>query len=192
MTKQDPSITKTQPIPEELIVNRDNKAKQNGRQKHILLSKKVWAAFMTVFISGIAIGAMSIQLYMNNKMRHTPQADRAKIRIISHMSNELNLSPDQKVKAEEIITIMTTQLSELRKEQTPKIQSVIQSSFDDINKLLNKEQKQKFIEMQKRVKSCRGGRGNSGRNMRKYDSKDKYPERKGMNRHKSTHKRERE
>ncbi len=165
MTRQDPSTTKTQPIPEGFVSCASNKSAQQFKQKHTLLSKKVWAAFMTVFISGITIGAMTIQLYTNNKKKEHSHEDHIKMRILTHISDKLNLSAEQSVEAEKIMTKMTTQLIEIKESQMPKIMIIIQSAFFDINKLLNEEQKKEFIEIYKRLKASRS----------KKDKYSKYP-----------------
>ena len=146
-----------------------SKAPLPGQQiKHsghsLLRSKKIWFAFITVFISGAAIGGSCVAFIL--KPSHhcistpAPANDMVQKRIIPHMTKTLNLSREQQDKAENIMMKMSTQLREIRKQQAPEIQKIIQSSFANIEKLLNEEQKVKFIEMQKRIKSCRGrGRG---------------------------------
>ena len=160
MTTKDTSATKTAPIPDETY---NNAAKY---QKLPLLSKNLWTAFITVFISGIVIGAVSIQLFMDRKIKRYFLPEHIKTRILSRITNELNLSPAQRKEADQIITKMTNQIGEIRRSQTPEIQAIIRSSFSDITKLLNKEQKKKFIHMQEKIRSCQGRSRGMSRGLR--------------------------
>jgi len=153
VTNSDSNITKTQPIPEEIIKNSEKHAHMHGRRS---LSGKLWFAFITVFISGAAIGAVCIVAIMHNKIRRekdTHHPDFIKMRIISHISKELNLSPEQQQEAEKIISIMSKKIFEIRKAQQPEIQNIVKSSFSQIEDLLKNDQKIKFNKMQQRVGS---------------------------------------
>lgn len=123
-------------------------------QKLPLLSKNLWTAFITVFISGIIIGAVSIQLFMDRKIKRYFLPEHIKMRILTRITDELNLSPEQRRDADKIITDMTTRIADIRRAQAPEIQSIVQSSFADISKLLDEEQKKKFVQVQQRIQSC--------------------------------------
>ena len=136
-------------------------------QKLPLLSKNLWTAFITVFISGIVIGAVSIQIFMDRKIKRYFLPEHIKMRILSRMTEELNLSPAQRRDADQIITKMTKEIAKIRRSQAPKIQSIVQSSFADVSQLLNAEQKIKLIAMQEKVHLCQGrNRGVSARGLR--------------------------
>ena len=173
MTKQDSNSTATQ----EINTKTHMSEKVHSNSKHILLSTKVWAAFMTVFIAGIVIGAMSIQLFINSKAKRHKPPGYMKMRILSHITNELNLSPEQRTDAEEIMTQMTNKITAIHKEQAPRMQAIIQSSFAELEKLLNEDQKIKFQEIQKRVQACR--RGGCGPQRRSEFNKMNGPKRRG-------------
>ena len=155
MTDSESNITKTQPIPEKRVKGADAVAEVHCKKSGLKLrSKKLWFAFITVFISGMAIGAVCVITIMHGKIkRHGggPPPEMIKMRIISHMSKELNLSSDQKEKAKKIITAMSTKLFEIRKAQQPEIQEVVKLSFSNIEKILNKEQKIQFNKMYKQI-----------------------------------------
>jgi len=158
VTDQESNITKTQPISESTVDRANSDAaihKGKTALKH--RTKKLWLAFITVFISGAAIGSVCVMAIMQGKVKHYEGVnphEMIKMRIISHMSKELNLSPEQKDETEKIITAMTKKLFEIRKAQQPEIQNIVKSSFSNIDKILNDDQKIEFKKMQRKVGSC--------------------------------------
>lgn len=135
-------------------ISEENCKNASRYQKLPILSKNLWTAFITVFISGIIIGAASIQLFMDRKIKRYFLPEHIKMRILARMTDELNLSIKQRRDADKIITDMTRRIAVIRRSQAPEIQRIVKSSFKDISELLNEEQKQKFIKLQKRIESC--------------------------------------
>lgn len=121
--------------------------------KKFIKSKKMWFAFITVFISGVLIGVVAGvggTLFVGYKCLHGPGMGGG--RLLSHMTRQLDLTPEQKLEVEKIMKRMSEQLNETRNEQYPKIKNIISSSFKDIENLLDEKQKLKFTEIRERVK----------------------------------------
>ena len=130
--------------------------------KKFIKSKKMWFAFITVFISGMIIGAVGVMAIacIGFKKFHSGPG-MARMRILSYMTKELELTPEQKVEVEKIMTGMSTQFNELRKEQYPKYKEILTTAFSDIEKLLDEKQKVKFKELQEKMKKWHHGRRSS-------------------------------
>ena len=125
-------------------------------------SKKIWGAFILVFISGIMIGAISAFIMHHHIMKKNHQKPEIKMKMMMrHLDSELNLSSDQKEQITPILEAMSLQLKTIHLEQRPKIKSIIGDSFAKINLLLNDEQKLKMKTM--KIKRHRmGGAGGRG------------------------------
>ena len=125
-------------------------------------SKKIWGAFIVVFISGIMIGTASTFVLHHYIMKKVPQKPEIKMKMMMrHLDSKLNLSLKQKEQITPILDSMSLQLKTINLEQRPKINSIISDSFAKINLLLDEEQKVKMKTM-KLKKYRRGGAGGRG------------------------------
>jgi len=125
--------------------------------KNLIKSKKTWIAFVVVFLSGIAIGlvvGMAVKETPEKKKKQKHQS-MMKIRLLRHMSEKLQLTPDQKKNVDTILTAMTKNISALQTEQRPKIQSIIEDAFSEIGNILTEDQKTKMLTFQKRMSRLR-------------------------------------
>ena len=120
-------------------------------------SKKMWIAFVLVFLSGIAIGLVAGMLVKKTPQKRSEQKHHGmmKMRLLRHMSKELNLTSDQKKNVDTILISMTKDISAYQTEQRPKIQSIIESAFAEIDKILTVDQKTKMLKLQKRMPKFR-------------------------------------
>ncbi len=72
--------------------------------KKFIKSKKMWFAFITVFVSGMIIGGIlgvGGTLLVAYKCLHGPGIGRG--RLLSHMTRQLDLTPEQKLEVEKIL-----------------------------------------------------------------------------------------
>lgn len=120
-------------------------------------SKKIWGAFILVFISGIMIGAVSSSLIHHHMMRK-PQRPKMEM-MMRHLDSELNLSLEQKKQITPILKEMSLKLKTTHLEQRAQIKNIIGEYFAKINLLLNDEQKVKMKTMKIKKHRMRGPRG---------------------------------
>ena len=135
-------------------------------------SKKIWGAFILVFISGIMIGAVSAFVLHHNIVKKIRQKPEIKMKMMMrHLDSELNLSLKQKEQITPILKEMSLRLKTIHLEQRPKIKTIIGESFAKINLLLNDEQKVKMKTM--KIKRHRmggsGGRGHQPRSKHNFN-----------------------
>lgn len=88
---------------------------------------------------------------------------------LDRLSQQLNLSAEQKEKIKPILENQANQMKSLREDTSTsredrraKFMELQQKTHDDINAVLNKDQQKKFEEMRSRMMQRRGGRGGPG------------------------------
>lgn len=154
--------------------------------KKPLKIKKIWIAFSIIFLSGIIIGALG-GLFLSKKFASQNERrwrqGRVKIHLLRRMSDELQLSEDQKLSVEKILGDMTKNINDIHAKQRPVIKDIIDDSFAAIDQVLNDEQKVKFAEMQQRMAKFREKhrydrerRNRGGHERRQYDGAPLPPE----------------
>jgi len=115
------------------------------KKKDIIL----WSAFISIFIAGIAIGAGSVYLISqknkpvktSNKKLPIPMMNK---RILDRLSKDLNLNDKQKENADKSIRKMITEIEKIHSTQKPKIETIITTTFSEIEATLDENQKKKF------------------------------------------------
>ena len=122
--------------------------------KNLIKLKKIWIAFIVIFFSGIAIGIVcGMALKHSLSKKKCRQHGIMKMRLIRHISSELKLTSDQQASVDKILSTMTEHVSALHAEQRPKIRNIIETAFDDIDKVLTEKQKIRMAELKKKM-SC--------------------------------------
>lgn len=76
-------------------------------------------------------------------------------RSLAHMTENLNLTPEQKAKVQPIIDQATPQIEQIRREAMQKTKTVMDNALGQIRPLLTPEQQKQFDASQ----NSRGGRG---------------------------------
>ena len=84
-------------------------------------------------------------------------------RSIEKMTDQLNLTPDQKAKVQPIIDQLKPQIESIRREAMEKSKAVMDNAMSQIRPLLTPEQQKKLEEAKNDRKSGREGGGRHGR-----------------------------
>jgi Spy/CpxP family protein refolding chaperone len=78
---------------------------------------------------------------------------------IERMTDQLNLTPEQKAKAQPIIDQARPQIENIRREAMQKMKAVMDNAMDQIRPLLTPEQQKKLEEVKNERKMGRDGHG---------------------------------
>jgi len=108
---------------------------------------KVRVAAAVIFLLGFAAGALTLNVY-RAWARQNPPTPASKI---DRIAKELQLSPDQKTKMEQIFNDTREQLRGLRKESEPKVAEIRKQADERFQQTLSAEQWQKFQELRKEM-----------------------------------------
>ena len=130
--------------------------------RYSLKPSKIVFAFISVFLSGIALGiggtlfVSSLKKKKNDDHKKTHRgAVYAKMRIMTHMRRELDLTDLQEKEISKIISDMSKKLQDIKRRQLPLFAEIISGSFSRIETILNDEQKKKFENLRKRINHSR-------------------------------------
>lgn len=122
---------------------------------NLMKSKTMWIAFAIVFVSGLAIGTVVGMMIKNRPPapgnREAQFQDMIKFRLIRHMDEELEFTPIQQAKAEKIFTKMSDDIRKFHNDERPKIKSIIDNAFAEVEMILTDEQKVKMAEVRERM-----------------------------------------
>lgn len=124
-------------------------------------SMKVWASFIAVFVSGAVVGVLGLGLVLQHHF--APPKDKANfhLRMRDHALNEIRkeVGPDPAAMPyiKEILTTMTKELDNIRKETHPRIKDVFKRSQIKIKEHLTLDQASRFDEMIRKRREGRGG-----------------------------------
>jgi hypothetical protein len=112
------------------------------------MKRRAYVYFALVFVLGIAIGAAGMYSYAwytghwhRGSSRH---------RVIDYLHKELALSQPQTEQLQQIFRTMDQKESVLRDRVAPQFQAIREETRNEIRKMLNPEQLEKFNEMVKR------------------------------------------
>ena len=118
---------------------------------------KLWAGLLTLFLSGIligAIGAWGIAEHRAMENLAERKADVPRI-IMKKLTRELDLSQGQREKIEKIVCRTHQEIDALRKRHKPEKDQVIQRSIDMIKVELLPEQQKKLDAFHEKMKKRR-------------------------------------
>jgi Spy/CpxP family protein refolding chaperone len=108
---------------------------------------KVRVAAAVIFLLGFAAGMLTLNVYRAWARRNPPtHEDR-----VARIAKELQLSPEQKTKVEQIFNDTREQLRGLRKESEPKVAEIRKQADERFQQTLSAEQWQKFQQLRKEM-----------------------------------------
>ena len=107
--------------------------------------RKLVAGVLLLFLLGILVGSVGTLFHLDH--RHRPLAGDPKVRaafVMKKLSEDLNLTQDQKAAIERAVAQMTERLHEHFVHTRPEVKKTIDESFSQIKKELNVDQKLKL------------------------------------------------
>ena len=119
------------------------------------VSKNRWqvrGAALIIFVLGFAAGILALNVYRG--IARGERRDR-----FEQMSEQLQLTDDQKTKVQQIFSDTREQLRALRRESEPKVTEIRRQADGRLQTVLTPEQWQKFQTIREEFRPRRGGRG---------------------------------
>lgn len=114
---------------------------------------QVRLAATIIFVLGFAAGILALNIYRSFTRERSPR-DR-----FEQMSEQLQLTTDQKTKVQEIFTDTREQLRAVRRESEPKVNEIRRQADGRLQTVLTPEQWQKFQSIRGEFRPRRGERG---------------------------------
>ncbi len=127
------------------------------------VAKNKWqvrVAAAIIFVLGFTAGILALNVYRGLGFAHRGPGNR-----MDELAQRLNLTPDQKVKVQEIFSDTREQLRAVRRESEPKVEEIRRQADGRLQTVLTPEQWQQFQKI-KEERQRRGGRGGPRRNGR--------------------------
>lgn len=112
---------------------------------------KVRVAAAVIFLLGFAAGILTLNVYRAWAQRNAP----TRVGKFEQMAKDLQLSPEQKTKVQQIFNDTREQLRGLRKESEPKVAEIRKQADERIQQTLSPDQWQKFQQLRKETWSQR-------------------------------------
>jgi Spy/CpxP family protein refolding chaperone len=91
---------------------------------------------------------------------------------LQRMTEQLNLTPEQKVKVQPIVDQATPQIENIRREAMQKTKALMDNAMAQIRPLLTPEQQKRLDDAQNDRRGKRGGHGGRGQGQRDQDDSD--------------------
>jgi Spy/CpxP family protein refolding chaperone len=124
-------------------------------------SRKAIGLIALVFVLGIAFGAVGITL-MNRHVfasRESVQAGPPQHRLVTRLTSQLNLTPDQQKQLQDLLTDTQKRYDAIHDQMNPQIVQVRANMRDHIREMLTPEQRPKFEDFLRQVDEEREKRG---------------------------------
>jgi hypothetical protein len=114
-----------------------------------------------LFLSGVVIGATGTTIYFKQTMGHVFTEGQPAIRklIMKKLIRELDLTASQRVRIEEIVGEVQTQLGEFRKQHRREIEAILDRGIVQMKPELSNDQQQKLDALYERLKHQRQRHG---------------------------------
>jgi Spy/CpxP family protein refolding chaperone len=96
---------------------------------------------VVILIAGITIGVAGTMMFGRSSEYHPPDPNTAVAHMIPRFQDQLNLTPEQVDKIKTILGKGFVALDEIRTTAQPKIEKALQTTMDDIEKVLSPEQR---------------------------------------------------
>ncbi len=119
---------------------------------------KIIAGILAIFFLGAAVGGLGTHIYMKRRIENFFQkgpSDRFIGRVMKHMLDELDLTPEQRVSVENISKEMQADLVEFRRTHQPELEEIVESGLTRIKAVLTPEQQKKMAAIHERIKQKR-------------------------------------
>ncbi len=114
--------------------------------------KTAITVLISVFIVGVACGLVSDRIFFA-KSRYMHRHRRAGM--VSKFTKELKLNASQQEKLQGLLKEIKAQYDEIRTKTRPEYKKVRENFHDELLKILNEDQKQKFMKMEQEYKTKR-------------------------------------
>ncbi len=124
------------------------------------VAKNKWQvrlAAAIIFVLGFAAGILALNVY-----RGLARDGRGPGNRIDELAERLNLTPDQKVKVQEIFSDTREQLRAVRRESEPKVEEIRRQADGRLQTVLTPEQWQQFQKLKEERQRRGRGRGPRG------------------------------
>jgi hypothetical protein len=121
-------------------------------QTHAPVSSKrwrIWSAIAVVFLCGLLVGLVATKAYDDYKQQQKWERGLAglKPRVMTHLTHELRLAPDQRVAVEAIVARAESELLRLRMAQQLRVDETVIHTVEDLKAVLRPEQRTKLSEL---------------------------------------------
>ncbi|MBF0496853.1 MAG: hypothetical protein HQK58_09830 [Deltaproteobacteria bacterium] len=106
---------------------------------------RFWLGLITLFISGVAIGAAGTAIYIEHRIKHALEGDASILtsRMFKKLSRELRLTEKQRAKLSKTVSQAQCDLLRVRARSQPEIDRIINYYINLIKPELTPEQQQK-------------------------------------------------
>ena len=120
---------------------------------------KLISGLLLVFVLGILVGSLGTGFYLQHRLAPLMKEPRArKTFIMKRLSQELNLTSDQKTKIDPIVEQMIEKRREYYLKNRPEIKRIMDQGFAQIREELNEDQKKKLDGLREKFHRRRGER----------------------------------
>ena len=110
---------------------------------------KLIAGVLLAFLAG-GMSGFFFATHAQNASIEFHQPDLLSIRMKEHLRHELNLTPDQEAKISPIVEKMAARLEQIRGETGDRVRKTMQDAHQEMEGLLNDEQKKELAQMEER------------------------------------------
>ena len=111
-----------------------------------------FAAVLAIFLLGIAAGLLGGHLFYARLLaRPGGPPELGSRHFARHLERALELSDEQKVEIEQVLADTRETSQKFRREMEPRVRELLESTRDEIEKVLTPEQLEKFEELRKKL-----------------------------------------
>ena len=115
--------------------------------------KTVLAVSLLAFASGVVVGAAGTLHHVSNHLqRFLEDPEKIPERIVVHLRRELSLSDEQAKRVLAAFEHGHEQLRSIRREVEPRIDVIVQGTFDEVSRTLKPEQQQAWRDWFEKMK----------------------------------------
>lgn len=108
-------------------------------------------ALSGIFVTGCLVGIAATHLFYAWKLRRPGEPSRAMVEMFHHrLERDLDLSPEQARQVRGILERSHERAEELRNDVFPRVREIMDSASEEIEALLDEEQRRRFQELRRR------------------------------------------
>jgi Spy/CpxP family protein refolding chaperone len=108
---------------------------------------KPWMVLAIIFIVGVVTGS-ALTIGLGSRFMHPPGEAQMKHHLMTRLSERLNLTADQQVKIDPILSDTAAKIQAVHHEDVDRVSQIIKASNDQISALLKPEQQAKLQKME--------------------------------------------
>jgi hypothetical protein len=115
---------------------------------------RIWGGILVVFVCGLLVGTVATGAYHKYERQYRWEQGLAgmKPRVMNHLTRELDLSEDQRLAVDAIVSQAEAELLQLRVAQQPRVDEVLTRTTEALKGKLTPEQQTKLDEQYKNLK----------------------------------------